>query len=319
RLQKVYKETSFNLLSNQSNVYNNGAHANTAPPGHLRYTRTAVAELPLAKNLNLMVDKALEKEHHSLTKSIGGFVALNCNTDVTKAIFKQYARASRQWVHNDNDLEIENDRMVYQLGILSIQALKTTDQGVYICRIEYEPKQFKSVVLFTLVVESNEPNTFVQETGVLVLQSNSAPIGYIFPTTTRTWWINDKMFRSNILASQQQDDRFEKADKSFEGVWTCIVSRQLNDGTKRPWKTARYVVKLTPPPSKSEQLLTYCSEHPVTIVVCGLVFSGFLLVIFIGCVYRADQDKALAQTEMDSMKERLISGKPSRQDNINPN
>ncbi|OWF35063.1 uncharacterized protein LOC110443449 isoform X1 [Mizuhopecten yessoensis] len=316
--RKIYYEaTAVTVQSNQTEVYRSGTD-NGAARGHDRYPRQVVANLPLAKNLNLKADRALEREHHSFTKPFGGYIALDCDTDVTKAIFKQYARASRQWVHNNNALEIENDRMVYQMGLLTIQGLKTSDQGVFICRIEYEPKQFKSVALFTLVVESNDLMR-VQETSVMTLQSNSASLGYIFPSATRAWWHIGNIVRSNISASQASDDRFLHANTSIAGYWTCIVSHQLKDGTKRTWKTARYVVHVTPPPSKLEQISTYCSMHPVTIVMCGLVIGGFILVLFVVCVSRVDKEKMQAEEEMDKMKERLLPGEQGRKDDNHPN
>ncbi|XP_069141981.1 uncharacterized protein [Argopecten irradians] len=274
---------------------------------HRRYPRKAVANLPLERHLDYMVDKSLAEECHSITKPFGGFVEFDCDTKATKAIFKQYARASRQWIHNYNALEIESDRMVYQLGLLTIQNLKPSDQGVYICRIEYEPEQFKSVALFTLIVESSEPNIRVQETRPLNLQSHSAPLGYLFPSATRTWSVNGKVFRSKTPASQTNEDEFANANKTFEGVWTCTVSHKQKN--TRTWKVARYVVKLMPPPSKSEVVLNSLFTHPITTVMVCLVFAGFLLVIFIACVYRADQAELSAKAEMDTMKERLLSNK----------
>ncbi|XP_033745560.1 uncharacterized protein LOC117331073 [Pecten maximus] len=305
------KETTFILRAQK---YSNDNYYNDTARLYGRHPRKAVAELPLTKNINRKVDKSLVEEFHSFIKPLGGSVQFDCSTRATRTIFRQYARASRQWVHNNNALNIENDRMLYQMGLLAIQNLKTTDQGIYICRIEYEPMQFKSVALFTLIVKSNEPDVRVQETSVLALQSFSAPLGYLYPSATRAWWVNDRIFSSKIPASQTNDDRFFNANKSFEGIWTCTVSHKTNDRPTRTWKTARYVVKLTPPPSKLEKLLTYCSTHPVTTVMYFLVFAGFLLVVFIGCVYSADKVKMSAQTEMDSMKERLLSCKDNSKD-----
>lgn len=253
-----------------------------------------------------MVKSALEQEHHSFTRKYGGSIELDCDTATVRAIFRKYPRASRQWVHNNNALVIESDRMFYQMGVLTIQNLNAEDQGVFICRIEYEPKQFKSVALFSLVIETNEKAVSVQETQTLALQSNSAPIGYLFPSATRTWRRNGAFVRSNISASKSHSDQFHESKKDSGGIWTCTVSRKLH-GASKEWKTARYQVKVMPPPTELEQAVSYSSNHPIIVIMVFLGISGFLLVVFIFCIYRADQDQMAAKVEMDKMKESLLN------------
>jgi len=259
--------------------------------------------VPIPSSLEKIVKKHLNSSYYSFTKGEGETVEFQCNNIATKRFFREFPRSSRRWVLNNHPLKVEGDRMMFQLASLAIQSLKTKDQGVYLCRIDYEPRQSKTVGVFSLIVESETITIFVKELTPLRIQCNSGPIGYLFPTATRQWENKGKIMKSNIPAKDSTNDIFPSAEKSYAGNWLCSVKHKE---TGRIWKTASYRVFVDKPPTFTQRCVTYVKKNPVLIASLILGIVAFFFVVISGLVKKAAKEKGYDMLAVDKFKDHYM-------------
>ncbi|XP_062612149.1 uncharacterized protein LOC134273940 [Saccostrea cucullata] len=200
----------------------------------------------LPKSLKLEVKQLFNKTHSEFIKDEGAGAELECETAVTRSIFRLYPRATYRWVRNEGYLTMEPERMVFRMGDLVIQGLKATDTGLYSCRLHYTKGKVLTVGVFSLYVKSGDyPETPVHEGKKISLQCNSHLLGLLYPKAVREWYLNGtKTSLQKIPARKKHSDVIKDSTVRMQGNWSCVVRDPVH---RWKWTTAFYRVKILPP------------------------------------------------------------------------
>ena len=263
-------------------------------------------QVSLDRNLSSKINQAMSSMVNSYNKSVGDTVEMDCENEYSLNIFEIYPKASRHWIHNNFGFRFKGERMMYRFGLLTIQNIHKDDQGVYLCRIEYKPKQVKTVAFFTLEVTSNNVDVRVQETMTLKLRCHSAALGYLFPNAYRDWFVNGKLIQpsgkssdNKTLAHLTSTDSFYNVSKNHQGNWQCIVTDPDNE---RQWTTSFYVVKVLDPPTKAERLVHMVMDNKIKSAFIFISMLAFCFVMCVGVLKKGKSMKENSEKEFDEFK-----------------
>ncbi|XP_061178883.1 uncharacterized protein LOC133187500 [Saccostrea echinata] len=235
----------------------------------------------LPKSLKLEVKKFFNETHTEFIKDEGAGAEFECETAVSRSIFRLYPRATYRWVRNEGFLTMEPERMVFRMGDLIIQGLKATDTGLYSCRLHYTKGKVLTVGVFSLYVKSQEyPETPVYEGRKISLQCNSHLLGLLYPKAVREWYLNGtKTPLQKIPANQKHNDVIKKSTVHMQGNWSCVVRDPVHNWK---WTTAFYRVKIYPPLKGIAFIIDFV-KHNVKLTIF-LVIGCFCLVMMLTAI-----------------------------------
>lgn len=257
----------------------------------------------LPVKIKQQVDKTLKKHFFNFKRKEGDVMRLDCDNIAARNILRKYPKAGFRFIHNSMPMKIETGRMMFRLGILSIQSLASTDQGVYMCEIEYEPKQVTTVALYSVLVTDGDSEIAVKETNTLSIKCNSVSIARLFKGSIRVWLDENGKERSeHIDASLPKPDLFTNVKKSTAGRWICHVK---DKASKRVWQTTSYKVIVEPPPTRYEK---YYDTIMADKFKYGCIFSGVGGLIFVMCfsfIYQTDKARSSDSSRIEILKKQL--------------
>ncbi|KAK3104174.1 hypothetical protein FSP39_025042 [Pinctada imbricata] len=251
--------------------------------------------------------RSLNEQHHNFTRKLGGVVELQCETKTVQRILRIFPKASYRWIHNGSPLKMDASRMRYQMGELVMSNLIPTDTGVFVCQIEYEPGQVKTVAIFSLFVKASKGFAIhVQQTKDVKLQCNSAALGNLFDGSKRSWKHNNKVVTKAIHAWNRSEEVFRNAHQNVTGNWTCIVHQPI---TARYWTTAYYTVILDPPPTAMENAMSFFKKYIIYFIAFCAGIVCFVVVILVALARHFEKLKKQNEEEMLMIAQQFLDEK----------
>lgn len=273
------------------------------------------SKIPLPKKMKKLIDKKMKsykKTKHGLDsdgknntdirfeRDVEGMIEITCDNEISRVIAKQYKRSAVRWLINGFALTIQLERMTYQFNILRIQNLVPEDQGIYTCQMEYEPKEFKTVALYTLVTNPGK-EIQVMESRPLTLDCPSHTLHHMVYAGDKVWVLNGDDFTNPEPYQNQSSITFEEASKNLTGNWSCVV-RDTND---IEWKLFNYVVIVNPPPSLYEEVYFFAIDNPKTSIGFGLFVLFIVLVIAVTGMYFVEKSQQKSKKQAEDFKAKI--------------
>lgn len=238
--------------------------------------RNKKKKMKMPNTLYNSIKESLNTTHHAFIKEAGMGVEFECETIATRSVFRMFPRGTYRWTLNDGPLTMEPERMVFRMGNLVIQGLRTTDTGLYSCRLHYTEREIITVAVFSLYVKGEYDPIEVNEGRSIRLECNAYLLGILYPAAAKEWYHNgDKTALQDIPARNKHRDVIEDASPKREGNWTCVV---YNPYTKKSWTTAFYNVKILPPLTVFELILEYVRNNVKNSI---LIMVGFFSVVMV--------------------------------------
>ncbi|CAG5118889.1 unnamed protein product [Candidula unifasciata] len=246
-------------------------------------TQTTPVPVQLDPELRKQVEWFLQRMMQSFSKRVGETVSLICGHALTVSVVDSLPGAMLSWFLNDDPLEMDPSRVLYNKGNIDITDLTPVDTGVYTCQVEWGPEKARdniTVGVYSLVVTADNPTRYVFESDGMQLFSNSVPLGELFPAATRQWLYNNTNGTSLMptLASNISVDVVPRVDKSMAGVWTCRVD---DLATMRNWTTAWFRLGVQDAPSFIARTYRVLSDHVYVVIVVSSIVVVLLCIFFI--------------------------------------
>jgi Sec-independent protein translocase protein TatA len=233
-------------------------------------------------------------------KAVGDSMEISCDNKITKAITSQYKKSSARWLHNNQALTIEAQRMIYRFNNLIIQNLSPKDQGTYVCKMEYEKKQYKTVAVFTLVTHPGIKR-HVKESSKLKLKCPSLSMYHMINKGKRIWYHNgSRILLQPISVLNKSSEIFNNVSHSYAGNWTCKVP-----GIGVMWDIITYEVIIDPAPLWYENSYIYVKENPKYSGLIALGAVAALLVFVVILLFFIDKRKEKIAKQLEEFKKRL--------------
>lgn len=228
---------------------------------------------------------------------------MECANALTTVILRRKPKASFMWYKNGDPLTMDPSRMAFADMILFIQSLAASDEGVYTCAVEYEPKMVQIVALHALTVSTITPQVQIAATEDLFLDCHASVFLQIFSSLMKSWYRNDTIYGMiRNVTNRENDsrmDKFENANKNFTGVWTCDISigQQI-------WHTSNILVEVGPEPSTIIKLRNLIMHNPIYLgLAIGVVLFAAVTCLCFYVDYNRNENSKVAY---ESLKKRLV-------------
>lgn len=260
------------------------------------------ADIPLPKNLRKLIKAELKNATHvRYNRTVGGTMEITCENEISRQINKFYKKSKAKWLHNNGAMKIIAGRMFFQFGILRIERLEPEDQGTYVCQVEYEPEEFKTVALYTLVTDPGI-QVRVKESLTFSFHCPSQSLYHMVKHTNRTWIHNNNVTEYSTSIFNKSSAHFYNANKEMAGNWTCVVFDPIKNVE---FDLITYQVHVDPPPSTFEVLYQYFKENPTICGAIGLPLLCIFLVFLVTIFYFVDKQKEKNKEKLDMFKSKL--------------
>ncbi|CAC5397168.1 unnamed protein product [Mytilus coruscus] len=301
-VQQVVELQTHNQLNGSSQTENHSAR-NRIKRFKIKDKLSKIhADIPLPKNLRKLIKKELKNATHvRYNRTVGGTMEITCENEISRQINKLYKKSKAKWLHNNGALRIIAGRMFYQFGILRIERLEPEDQGTYICQVEYEPEEFKTVALYTLVTDPGI-QVRVKESLNFNLHCPSQSLYHMVKHSNRSWIHNHNVTNYSTSIFNKSSANFYNANKDMAGNWTCVVFDPIKNVE---FDLVTYQVHVDPPPSLFEILYQYFKDNPTICGAIGLPLLCIFLVFLVTVFYFVDKHKEENKKKLDMFKSKL--------------
>lgn len=255
----------------------------------------------LRKKLKKSDNSSVETSEVRFVKNVEEILEISCNNPISRELAQQYKRSSVRWLLNGYALAIELERMTYQFNTLQIQNLVPKDQGIYTCQMEYEPKQFQTVALYTLATKPGK-EMHVKESRSLIMDCPSHTLHHMVDDGDKVWTFNGKdVTVPEPFLNNTGGKTFENAIKNMTGNWSCIV--RDSDGIE--WILFNYFVIIDPPPSLFEDVYFFAIDNPRLSITIGILGVFAVLVLAVTGMYFVEKSQKKSKQQAEDFKEKM--------------